>query len=211
MKTKTKVTHRNATNLNGAVVISGQEEYRPTQDTCFDIETGYLVEEGSLLDPLTARVAAIGYYEPGRNIYLICYDQNEAEMLRQFWQVFLSLHAAGVKFIGFNVHGFDLPFLIRRSWHHGVAVPRVLLSGGKYWCDTILDLMTAWKCGGYKDFISLDMLSKFLKVGQKNGNGELFCVLWDKDREAAISYLKNDVRLCADCAAKMGFIPPVLA
>jgi hypothetical protein len=107
--------------------------------------------------------------------------------------------------IGFNTQGFDLPFVIRRSWHHGITVPKTVMTSGRYWSDTLVDLMIAWRCGGYKDFISLDNLAKFLNVGQKNGNGELFHVLWNQDRDAAVAYLTNDVRLCADCAAKMGF------
>lgn len=195
--------------LNGAVILSGQDVYRPTTDTAFDIETAPLgSDEGSLLDPQTSRVGAIGYYEVARDLYMIAYDPDEAAMLRQFWEVFASLHSAGAKLVGFNTQGFDLPFLIRRSWHHGISIPRTLMSGGKYWSDTIIDLMIVWRCGGYKDFISLDNLSKFLKVGAKNGNGEHFAVLWNKDRDAAVAYLKNDVRLCADCAAKMGFLPP---
>ena len=189
-----------------AVVMSGQDDYRPTNDTAFDIETGPSGKgEGSLLDPLESRVVAIGYYEVCRDVYLIAYDLDEAAMLRQFWGAFLSLHGAGAKLLGFNTQGFDLPFLIRRSWHHGVDVPRVVLSNGKYWPDTVVDLMIAWRCGGYKDFISLDNLAKFLGVGAKNGDGELFYLKWNQDRDAAIAYLANDVRLCADCAAKMGF------
>lgn len=192
------------------MVISGAIEFLPLTDTAFDIETGPhgKGEDGSLLDPQAARVAAIGYFEPAKRRYLIAYDIDEAAMLRQFWRVFDSLHGRGAKLLGFNIHGFDLPFLIRRSWHHGVLVPRTIMSSGRYWADTLVDLMTAWKCGGYKDFISLDNLAKFLGVGAKNGNGERFHALWNQDQQAAIDYLANDVKLVIDCGLKMGFCDP---
>lgn len=195
--------------LSSASVVGGDEPYHPTTDTAFDIETAPLTSDGdSLLSAETARVAAIGYYESASNKVVIAYDQDEAAMLRQFWAAFCSLQANGARLLGFNSQGFDLPFLIRRSWHHGVPVPRTLMSsGGRYWCETIVDLMILWRCGSYKDFISLDKFAKFLGVGQKNGCGELFYLAWQKDRQAAIDYLTNDVRLVIDCARQMNLCP----
>jgi hypothetical protein len=175
----------------------------------WDIETGPLEanhEDGALLNPETARVAAIGYHEPTHGRYVIAYDKDESAVLRQFWDLFRTSNAAGFKMIGFNIFGFDLPFLIRRSWFHSVAVPKnIMSSGGRYWCDTFVDLMVQWRCGSYREFIGLDALSRFLGVGAKNGNGELFYRLWDTDRKAAISYLRNDVEITFRCAEKMGF------
>lgn len=88
---------------------------------------------------------------------------------------------------------------------HGVSVPRTTMtSGGRYWSDTFIDLMAAWKCGSYRDYISLDKLARFLGVGEKTGSGEMFYKLWDKDRAAAIDYLVNDVKITLACAHKMG-------
>lgn len=193
--------------LEIANVVSGEFDYRPTTDVMVDIETQPKGQDGSGLDPTRGGVITIGFYEPAKSRYLICYDSDEAAMLRQFWGVFQSVQGAGAKLIGFNIFGFDLPFLIRRSWHHGVAVPKAV-NGVRYWPDTFVDLMIAWRCGSYKDFISLDNLAKFLNVGAKNGSGEMFYQLWETDREAAVEYLKNDVDLAAKCAAKMGFTNP---
>lgn len=195
--------------LSSASVVAGDEPYRPTTDTAFDIETAPLSSDSdSLLSAETARVAAIGYYEAASNKVVIAYDQDEAAMLRQFWAVFCSVQTSGAKLLGFNIQGFDLPFLIRRSWHHGVSVPKTLMSsGGRYWCDTLVDLMILWRCGSYKDFISLDAFAKFLGVGQKTGSGEFFYLQWQKDRQAAIDYLTNDVRLVIDAARQMNLCP----
>jgi hypothetical protein len=197
---------------SSAHVMNGPDNiFLPTTDISVDIETEPEGRDGSGLDALHGRVTCIGYGEIAKHRYFICYDRDEAAMLRQFWRIYHSVHSAGAKLIGFNIHGFDLPFLIRRSWRHGVAVPKSV-NGVRYWPDTLVDLMIAWRCGSYKDFISLDNLAKFLDVGAKNGSGEMFYRLWETDRDAAIEYLVNDVELAAKCAAKMGFTqPPIQA
>lgn len=176
----------------------------------FDIETAPLEadhESGALLNPVTARVMAIGYHQGSTNHTCIACDRNEGEMLRQFWECFTVASNGQTKLIGFNTHGFDLPFMVRRSWGCGVKVPKNILGyGGRYWHETFVDLMAIWRLGSWKDFISLDLLSKFLGVGAKNGNGEYFHLLWDKNRKAAVDYLHNDVKLAFDCALKMGVV-----
>jgi hypothetical protein len=200
--------------LQSAVIVPGSEQLRFRSDVAFDIETGPLGadhEDGALLKPETARVAAIGYYDPSGERHIISYDPDERAMLRQFWDCFRLVNAAGFKLIGFNIHGFDLPFLVRRSWGLGLAPPKNIMTlGGRYWCDTFVDLMAAWKCGLYRDFISLDALSRFLCVGEKNGNGALFYRLWEVDREAAIEYLMNDCTLAYRCAERMGYVSPLV-
>jgi hypothetical protein len=78
--------------------------------------------------------------------------------------------------------------------------------GGRYWADTFVDLMYAWRCGSFKDFISLDALSRYLGAGQKVGSGEKFWKLWQTDQKAAVEYLCNDVLLPARCAENMGYM-----
>jgi DNA polymerase elongation subunit (family B) len=193
---------------NSASVVQGMIPLSFTSSVAFDIETAPAqadLDDSSLLDAQSARVAAIGYFVPATGRYFISYDKDEAAMLRQFWNAYQTISNAGSKMIGFNIFGFDLPFIIRRSWGHGVSMPRnVMTSSGRYWSDTFIDLMQSWKCGSYKDYISLDKLAKFLGCGGKNGSGELFYKLWSTDRAAAIDYLVNDVKITHACAQKMG-------
>jgi hypothetical protein len=196
-----------------ATQVAGSESLRFRHDVAFDIETAPLYadhEDGALLNPETARVAAIGYYDPDCDRYIITHDNDEKAMLCQFWDVFRLVHAAGFKLLGFNICGFDLPFMVRRSWCHGVVPPKNMMTlGGRYWCDTFVDLMAFWKCGSYRDFISLDSLARFLAIGEKNGSGALFYREWETDRKHAIEYLVNDVRLTYRCAHKMGLVSPL--
>ena len=203
---KTKGKH-----LNSAHMLSGADDFRPTTDTTFDIETEPVVAgEKSALSAETAKLKCIGYYQPASDRFFIAYDDDEAAMLVQFWEAFSSLHAAGRKFLGFNIFGFDLPFLMRRSWYHGIQVPTTVMTfNGRYFCPTFVDPMSLWKCGEWRAFISLDALSRFLGVGSKEkdkGQGEYFYLQWEKDRKSAIEYLRNDVVLVSDAARKMGLM-----
>ena len=196
---------------HSAIIIDGTERLRFGGDIAFDIETAPLHsdhEDGALLNAETARVAAIGYYDAEKDRYIIAADKDDAGILRQFWDAFLASNAAGHSMIGFNTHGFDLPFMMRRSWIQGIPVPRNLTTlGGRYFCDTFPDLMAIWKCGSYRDFISLDSLARNLDSGAKTGSGEQFWKLWDKDRKSAVNYLVNDVRITYACARRMGLVP----
>ncbi len=192
-----------------ASVVRGDDELHFGGDVAYDIETGPIAadaEDGSLLSPETARVAAIGYLDAAKQRCIICYDPDEPAMLRQFWDVFKTQQSAGLKLIGFNSAGFDLPFIVKRSWHHGLVIPKNITGYGGRWCETFVDLMVLWRCGSYKDYISLDALARFLGVGEKTGSGERFYKLWETDRKAAVDYLVNDVRITAGCAKKMGVL-----
>ena len=48
---------------------------------------------------------------------------------------------------------------------------------------------------GAKAFVSLDKVAKFFGVGEKTGNGAQFWELYNTDKEAALAYLTNDVKL----------------
>ncbi len=195
--------------LGTVSVVSGSTPIRFSSDITFDIETMPLrsdADDGSLLDPQTARVMTIGYCQPAKDRYIVVYDKDEAAVLAQFWDIFLQMNGAGLRMVGFNIHGFDLPFILKRSWYHGIPVPSNIWSYGSKFCSTFVDLMVAWKCGGFKDFISLHALSQFLQVGEKVGSGEKFWRLWQTDQGAALEYLLNDVAITQKCAAKMGMM-----
>jgi hypothetical protein len=188
-----------------ASILGGSDEYRPTTDLAFDIETGPLPNcNQNLLCPRSSRLAAIGYYQPDRDLVCIAHDTDEAAMLRQFWSIYDSIHSAGAKCMGFNILAFDIPYLMQRSWHLEVQVPSTVMAGSQF-SKTFIDLMRIWQCGQWKSFISLDNLARFLGVGGKTQSGEMFWKLWESDREAAIKYLHNDVKLVIDCARRMQF------
>lgn len=154
--------------------------------------------EKAALSPVTGAVCAIGGLRDGVFAAYVDPEGNcEKEILEWFWRNI----GRGTQLIGFNNHRFDLPFLMRRSWLHGITVPKGLMRGRYFQNST--DLMELWNCGG-NDFVSLNTVARFLGVGSKNGSGEFFHELLKTDPKAAGAYLENDIMLTAGVAVKMG-------
>lgn len=156
--------------------------------------------ERAALDATTGRVLCIGVLIEGQFSF---FANDDEKALLEAWWTSMRLDDGQIQYVGFFITGFDLPFLIRRSWKLGVKVPRGLRQG-RYWDRSIVDLMDVWNLGDYKGRISLDTLSKFLGVGEKNGKGAEFAGLWATDRQKAMKYLMNDLELTARVGKAMG-------
>jgi predicted PolB exonuclease-like 3'-5' exonuclease len=154
------------------------------------------------LYPTSGIVLAIGLMQSSEFQIL---DAREELTIKLFWQR-VSILDEGEKLVGFNSHGFDLPFLIRRSWKLGIPVPGNLMRGRYFNAELSIDLLEMWTCGRKDDSIKLADLAKFLGCGEKLGSGAEFQDLWQNDRPKAIEYLKNDIELTERIAKKMGVI-----
>ena len=166
------------------------------------------------LDPLTGRVLAVGVLvcdakgetpvplaKSGR--FSVISHVDEAQILREFWHLTRGEMGRLNPMVGFNIFGFDLPFLFRRSWKHRVVVP-FGLRRGRYWGDHLIDLRDSWQLGDRQAKGSLDSVAKHLGVGAKNGDGKAFAELWQSNRKQAEAYLRNDVELTALIADALG-------
>lgn len=158
------------------------------------------------LSPLTGQVLAIGFYPVDQLecAPLVFDSADEAELIRRFWQAWED---TSDEWAGWCIFGFDLPFLIRRSWRHGIRVPVIRVSNARYWSPRFIDLAERFTLGRYGEKVKLDSAAKFLRVGSKSGNGADFADLWKNDRQAATAYLINDLNITAGVAARMGFMP----
>ena len=158
--------------------------------------------EGNALRPLTGRVCAIGIMDEGGDETIIMGDP-ETEMISTLWSFILKAEDSRV-FISFFGNRFDWPFLIRRSWDLGLDMPGWVMDQRGYLSPRFIDLTKIWSCGDPKETISLDRLAKYLRVGQKNGEGKDFAALLKSDPAAAEAYLRNDLELTRRIAIKMG-------
>ena len=173
------------------------------------------------LDPLTGRVLAIGVLDVSgapAEVKIIGW-QDEAELLRDFWELCMGDMGRVNELIGFNSHLFDLPFLVRRSWKHRVQVPRGIRRG-RYWSDQSVDLRESWQLGDRMARGSLDAIARHLGVGAKLSapvakcvphgpmiTGKDFAGLWVSDRSTAEAYLRNDLELTVKVAERLGCVP----
>jgi hypothetical protein len=160
------------------------------------------------LSPFTGRVLAIGYYstdDEQTEIDVVHPDTaTEAALIIRFW-AYVESAPEHCRIIGHNILGFDLPFLIQRSWMLNIEVPRGVMEG-RFFNKKFVDTMQVWACGkaGSAGMTKLDVLAKAFGVGAKTGNGAMFAELLEKDRAAAIEYLKNDVAMTYEVAKRMG-------
>lgn len=155
------------------------------------------------LDPVLSEILAIGYIKDGKKVILW---GDERKMLEAFWAEVRKVVNSYGKLIGFNIVGFDLPFLIRRSWVHNVPYVEAIRRGRYYSDNLVCDLAEIWRLGDKNTFISLDRISRLLGIGEKSGSGKDFAALWDSDREAAIAYLHKDLELTEKLAYRFDVI-----
>ena len=166
------------------------------------------------LSPMTGRVLAIGFgksesaCEWGQNRLTLCGidGEPEAELLEGFWCVFRNHREVASPMVGFNIVGFDVPFLVRRSWLLGVDVPDSFRNG-RYLDKTFVDLADVWAAGDWRGKMpKLDTLAAYFGVTRKTGSGADFARLFEEDREKAADYLKHDLLATLEVAQKMGVI-----
>lgn len=160
--------------------------------------------EKAALSPLTGQVLCIGVREPGGAITILDGGGDEARLLVE-WRELVESSGYSRYFAGFNIYSFDLPFLIRRAWHFGIA-PCVRSGLNLRRLENWIDLREVWQCGDKQAEGSLNAIAKFFGIGAKTGSGKDFPYLWGSDREAAADYLRNDLNLTHAIGVRMGVI-----
>jgi DNA polymerase elongation subunit (family B) len=171
-------------------------------------EYEFNLRDKAALSPLTGEVVVIGYKYSRDDKFF--YDHgDEKEILTKFWD-HAGTAAYPLDMCGFNIKEFDIPFIIGRSFVHGIKVPKFIL-GKKYLPDGWIDLKDCFKSTSYENKHlfggSLNTLCKHLGLPQKTEeSGKEFGNLWDTDRERAIKYLEQDINMTEQLAKQLGVI-----
>lgn len=154
------------------------------------------------LDAGKSRLLAVGIHRANAEIIWNRHDESEWALIRGIWDRFSDESVV----IGFNILGFDLPYLVRRSWLLGVPIPKACRNGGRF-SSGFVDIMKEWQCQNYREeFVSLDRLARMFGVGEKTGSGADFHKLAKSDPAAATEYLLNDLKLTKAIAERMGLL-----
>ena len=134
----------------------------------------------------------------------ILHGSDEALLIERFWELASKADASGSSLVGHNIFGFDLPFLVRRSYLHSIAPPCQLLpSRGRYWNRPWFDTMSAWSLGEYQARISLDRFAKHLGLEGKSGSGKYFAKLYEENQKEALDYLRTDLKVSKRIAERI--------
>lgn len=165
------------------------------------------------LNAWSGQVLAIGYKWLGEDKEPQILHGDEAAILDEF----AGISARTAKSIamaerpqlcGFNIEGFDLPFLARRCMKHDVTLGDVFRpEHNRYYNSNVIDLMKIWQCGNRQEFISLNRLAKFLGCEQKDNlvDGKNFYKFYEdpETQHIALKYLRQDVIVTEQVAEKL--------
>ena len=164
------------------------------------------------LSPVTGKVLAIGRSYEGKTIVM---DDEENVLLMRFWLCFDRAREDGCSLIGWNIKKFDIPFIMLRSAHRGVEIPKGLFRG-RWLCDTFIDLMEIWgemhsPWKQRQGFESAKNAAKFFGLSRPAGEieGKEFWRFWIGDadeRKLAERYLWNDVYEETVIASRLGVL-----
>lgn len=179
-------------------------------------ETDYWQDQlnKAALSAVVGQVVAIGYHGKNRTLHLAVDGVSESALLMKFWKVYSQARADRRVMTGFNIKGFDVPFLAQRSWALGIDVPASILTPTGFLENTFVDLLDRWKCGvrwgGQAGHATLDTVCKALGLPSKYdgiGGDQFARMLWsdnEDNRRQAIAYLNSDIDATVALAERLG-------
>jgi predicted PolB exonuclease-like 3'-5' exonuclease len=123
----------------------------------------------------------------------------EAGLLKWFWAEAKKAQTI----LGYNVQGFDLPIIQRRSWVLGVQ-PTVPLHALKPWDDRVVDLMKRFYHSGYGPGVKYRGLKQVCAMfGIDNSLPDLDgSMVGEMDAETLAAYCASDVELTRELAIR---------
>lgn len=163
--------------------------------------------EKAALNPETATVAILGTFsQNGVDQYVKNDDASEMEIVHMALGMMSHEVRSGGCVLGWNILGFDLPFLLRRAWILGIKVPKSIYNPlSRYPVSTeIVDMMDRWKGGNWKaPHTSLNNALKAVGLPGKP-DGKEFASLWREDRKKAMAYNEAELKSQAELYRRMG-------
>ena len=146
----------------------------------------------ALLNPCISSVCAIGSKLGDRDLLIYYSEDCEGCMLQE-----LVVDIEGADAIaGWNIKGFDLPYLTMRMRVHGITPPPLMLPNGRYYRDSVIDLMEWAGCNQWGRNYKLKHVAPALgfRACPEPEGGKFF---WEMPRDKQTEYLTWDVEAVA--------------
>tara|TARA_R110000796_G_scaffold167313_4_gene284231 strand:+ start:7096 stop:7806 length:711 start_codon:yes stop_codon:yes gene_type:complete len=147
-----------------------------------------------LLNPALSQVCAIGWKEGDAQTRIdLGGDTDERSLL-----TCLALDAdRATRLIGWNIKGFDLPYLAFRMRVHGVIIPDIMKPQGRYYSSNVIDLMELCGSSQYGNNYKLKHAAvAFGLHACPEESGKNFWRIALSDPARAATYLRWDVDAC---------------
>jgi predicted PolB exonuclease-like 3'-5' exonuclease len=156
---------------------------------------------------------SFGYFheknEEGHTINSI-FNHDEEELMKQIQKLFHKVSKKHLMLSGFNINGFDIPWLVHKLNKYNLAIPPVLkIYGKKPWEIHSFDLFNEWKStySTYKFMPSFDEVCYELSVPSpkdKIDGSKVHHTYWyDDDLNTVVEYCEGDVYSTMLVAEKM--------
>ncbi|HLN21426.1 MAG TPA: 3'-5' exonuclease [Bacteroidales bacterium] len=142
------------------------------------------------------------------------FGQDEKALLLDFTdlvQKFCKLRKDAI-LCAHNGKEFDFPYIARRMIINGLIIPDILDNAGKKpWDVKVLDTMDLWKFGDYKNYTSLELLTKVLGIATPKDDidGSMVAGIYYKegDIERIVRYCEKDVLAIAQVMLRFMNLP----
>lgn len=160
--------------------------------------------------PEFGRVVCIswGFYNSNGELKIgsIMYE-NERLIMEEAKKLFDQVSRLRLTPCGYNIKGFDIPFLFKMMLKYEI-VPSTCLNfyGKKPWDVDMLDLMEFWKNGSNSMTCTMDEMSMVLGVPSSKDEMHGYNVrdAWNDERYNDIkTYCEKDVKCCVDIVEKL--------
>jgi hypothetical protein len=158
---------------------------------------------------LTCEVALICLGNDSSNISAIS-EGTEAQKLEKFLNIASYNLQNGMKLIGHNIIGFDLPIIINRARINGLRIPESIgqMNNGRwYWNENIVDTLQVITFGNKQDIAgnSVEAIAKACNFPAKIGDSSRFVDIWRQNKAGAITMCKNHVEIEILIADMLGY------
>ena len=127
------------------------------------------------------------------------YGDDEKALLNEFAQMInVFVAKKSIYLCAHNGKEFDFPYIARRMLINGISLPIVLdVAGRKPWEVNFIDTLELWKFGDYKNYTSLDLLTKVFGIASPKDDidGSMVAdVYWkEKNLQRIVMYCEKDV------------------
>lgn len=136
------------------------------------------------------------------------YGADEKEILSDTLHALTNVFykAPGVKLVGHNIKGFDIPYICKKAMMHGVVLPKQLhMQKVKPWDSCLLDTADIWKFGGWNG-AKLGVICEVLGIPspkEQMEGGQVSAEFYKGNIQQIMEYCERDVKATGNVLLKM--------
>jgi len=152
------------------------------------------------------------YGMPEKFSYSSLYGDNEKEILTSFMDFVSKVmnKYPKMQWVGHNIKGFDMPYLVKRALINGVSIPPSFhFQKQKPWENCLLDTQDIWKFGGWNS-AKLGLIAEIMGIPSPKDDMEGFEVseaYWNGKLDEIKNYCEKDIKATAEVMLKISGMP----